>query len=213
MFGKKSDKNPPSAADAIKKLREMEDMLSKKQAFLEKKVQMEVQSAKANATQNKTAAIQALKRKKRFERQLQQLDGALTAVEMQREALEEANTNLAIYSSMKSAAVVLKEAQKHMGVDKVYNVLDDIAEQQDLTKEITDAITAPTALRQDIDEDELEKELENLQNINLEEEMIRVGPSTPVLPDAPQQAIAGKSNRRQEKEKEEDLKKLEDWAR
>lgn len=63
-----------------------------------------------------TAAIQALKRKKRFEKQLQQIDGTLATIEMQREALEGANTNTAVLTNMKSAADALKAAHQHMYV-------------------------------------------------------------------------------------------------
>lgn len=61
-----------------------------------------------------SAAIQALKRKKRYEKQLQQIDGTLSTIEMQREALEGANTNTAVLTTMKNAADALKAAHKHM---------------------------------------------------------------------------------------------------
>lgn len=60
------------------------------------------------------AAIQALKRKKRYEKQLQQIDGTLSTIEMQREALEGANTNTAVLTTMKLAADSLKKAHQHM---------------------------------------------------------------------------------------------------
>lgn len=60
------------------------------------------------------AAIQALKRKKRFEKQLQQIDGTLSTIEMQREALESANTNTSVLTNMKGAADALKAAHQHM---------------------------------------------------------------------------------------------------
>lgn len=61
-----------------------------------------------------SAAIQALKRKKRYEKQLQQIDGTLSTIEMQREALEGANTNTAVLTTMKNAADALKAAHQHM---------------------------------------------------------------------------------------------------
>lgn len=60
------------------------------------------------------AAIQALKRKKRYEKQLQQIDGTLSTIEMQREALESANTNTAVLTTIKNAADALKAAHQHM---------------------------------------------------------------------------------------------------
>ena len=63
-----------------------------------------------------TVAIQALKRKKRYEKQLQQIDGTISTIEMQREALEGANTNTAVLQTMGDAAKALKAAHQHMYV-------------------------------------------------------------------------------------------------
>ena len=65
LFGKANDKDAVSTGEAIQKLRETEEMLMKKQDFLEKKIDQEVATAKKNAKTNKRAALQALKRKKR----------------------------------------------------------------------------------------------------------------------------------------------------
>ena len=51
-------------------------------------------------------AIQALKRKKRLEKQLQQNDAAINEMEMQREALEGANTNTAVLQQQDAARVI-----------------------------------------------------------------------------------------------------------
>lgn len=51
-----------------------------------------------------------------MEKNLQQIDGTLTTIEMQREALEGANTNTAVLESMKNAADALKAAHKNMYV-------------------------------------------------------------------------------------------------
>lgn len=52
MFGKKDDK-APTTGEAIQKLRETEEMLIKKQEYLEKKIDSEIQVAKKNASKNK----------------------------------------------------------------------------------------------------------------------------------------------------------------
>ena len=54
-----------------------------------------------NAKTNKRMALNALKKKKRYDKQLQQIDGTLTTIEQQREALEGANTNTAVLQTMK----------------------------------------------------------------------------------------------------------------
>lgn len=52
VFGGKKGE-PPSPQNAIQKLRETEDMLSKKTEFLEKKIDKELQLAKKNGMKNK----------------------------------------------------------------------------------------------------------------------------------------------------------------
>ena len=59
-------------------------------------------------------ALQALKRKKRFEKQLLQIDGTLSTIEFQREALENASTNREVLSVMGDAAKALKSAHNNM---------------------------------------------------------------------------------------------------
>lgn len=63
-------------------------------------------------------------------------------------------------------------------------MMDEIAEQQDVAKEISDAISNPVAFGNDIDEDELEKELEDLEQEALDEELLGVQ-ETPELPPVP----------------------------
>jgi len=94
LFGKGSKEEALTTGDAIQKLRENEE--KKKQQFLEKKVETEMATARKNAKTNKRVALSALQRKKRYEKQLQQIDGTLTTLEQQREALESANTNTAV---------------------------------------------------------------------------------------------------------------------
>jgi len=66
-------KNQPTPQEAIQKLRETEDMLLKKSDFLEKKIETELATAKKHGTKNKRAALNALKRKKRLEKQQEQI--------------------------------------------------------------------------------------------------------------------------------------------
>ena len=84
---------------------------------------------------------------------------------MQREALEGANTNTAVLNTMNDAAKALKKANADLDVDKVdlslpivgalqhnvlqvHDMMDDIAEQQDVAKEISEAISSPVAFGQ-----------------------------------------------------------------
>ncbi|XP_076173819.1 charged multivesicular body protein 4-like [Ptiloglossa arizonensis] len=214
IFGEKKESASMTTAEAIQKLREIEDMLIKKQDFLESKIDLEIQVAKKNGTKNKRAAIQALKRKNRFAKQLQQIDGTLSTIEMQREALESANTNTAVLTTMKSAADALKSVHQDMDVDQVHDMMDDIAEQQDVAREISDAISNPVAFGQDIDEDELEKELEELEQEQLDKELLGIEP-TDELPNVPATtipAVPARTRTKAKPEEDDDLKELEAWA-
>ena len=50
---------------------------------------------------------------------MQQIDGTLSTIEMQREALEGANTNTAVLETMNNAAKALKVANNKLDVDQV----------------------------------------------------------------------------------------------
>jgi len=60
VFGGKKEPVAPSTAEAIQKLRETEDMLIKKQDFLETKIENEMMIAKKNASKNKRGLIAIL---------------------------------------------------------------------------------------------------------------------------------------------------------
>jgi len=53
IFGTGKKGEPPSPQQAIQKLRETEDMLSKKSEFLEKKIEKEMQAVRKNGMKNK----------------------------------------------------------------------------------------------------------------------------------------------------------------
>lgn len=99
-------------------------------------------------------------------------------------------------------------------------MMDDIAEQQDVAKEISDAISNPVAFGQDIDEDELERELEELEQEELDKELLGVGPSANELPDVPSGELVKDKEKAKEKKKAQpadadmdpDMKDLMAWA-
>ena len=62
------------------------------------------------------AALMCLKRKKRLEKQLAQIDGTLSTIEFQREALENASTNTEVLKNMSYAAKALKSAHQQLYV-------------------------------------------------------------------------------------------------
>lgn len=209
--GGKSGSKAPTPAEAIQRLREVEDMLNKKQEFLERKVQQELATAKKNGTKNKRVALQALKRKKRYEKQLAQIDGTLTTIEYQREALENANTNTEVLKIMGYAAKALKNAHE-MDVDQVHDLMDEVQEQQEIANEISDAISNPVGFDRDFDEDELSKELEELEQEELDEQLLNVHTTTEDLPSVPIAEPSRPPAKKQVEEDDDDMKELAAWA-
>jgi len=153
---------------------------------------------------------------------LQQIDGTLSTIEMQREALESANTNTNVLQTMGEAAKALKSAHQRMDVDQVHDMMDDIAEQQEVAREISEAISNPVAFGQDIDEDELERELEELEQEELDNELLDIPsainlPSVPVTEPTgaakvPAQAAPTRPSKVKVDEDDDDMKELAMWA-
>ncbi|KTG45931.1 hypothetical protein cypCar_00004836 [Cyprinus carpio] len=201
----------PSPQEAIQRLRETEEMLTKKQEFLEKKIDQELVTAKRNGTKNKRAALQALKRKKRYEKQLGQIDGTLSTIEFQREALENAHTNTEVIKNMGFAAKAMKAAHDDMDIDKVDELMQDITEQQELAQEISDSISKPVVFGEEFDEDELLAELEELEQEELDKTLLKIGDNVP-LPNVPSTSLPARPAKKKEEEDEDDMKDLEAWA-
>lgn len=104
-------------------------------------------------------------------------------------------------------------------------MMDDIAEQQNIATEISDAISNPVAFRkyslgqvvskgcclnlliyvfaaQDVDEDELERELEELEQEQLDKELLDVGPAANVLPEVPTEDLPERAKEKEKKKGE-----------
>jgi len=132
LFGnsKQHDINNISSDEAIKRLSSVEEILNKKQEHLEN----EIEGEKANALRyskqgNKRGALNALKRKKKHENTLRQIDGTLTTLELQRESLQNASSNMEVLRVMRQAAGALKKSNQNLDVDDVHDLMDDLSEQ------------------------------------------------------------------------------------
>ena len=152
----------PTPQDAIQKIADSEAFLNRKIEYLELKQKQQVETARALASTKKSMALKALKKKKRIEKQLETFYGALTNLEAQRGALESSVMNVEIIKTMEEGSLALKGGLKNVGgVDKIHDVIDDVAEQIDAGNEIAE--TLGTALLHDCaDEDELMSELNEL---------------------------------------------------
>nr|XP_020442084.1 charged multivesicular body protein 4c-like [Monopterus albus] len=204
-------KGGPTPQEAIHKLRETEEMLTKKQEYLEKRIEQEIMIAKKNGTKNKRAALQALKRKKRLEQQLTQIDGTLSTIEFQREALENSHTNTEVLKNMGYAAKAMKHVHENMDIDKIDDLMHDITEQQDVAQEISEAISRP--MGEMFDEDELLAELEELEKEELEDSMKSMG-GLPSVPSSklPSTRPSQRATTKKRVEDDDDMRMLASWA-
>ncbi|XP_072426431.1 putative charged multivesicular body protein 4B-like protein CHMP4BP1 isoform X1 [Chiloscyllium punctatum] len=159
-------------------------------------------------SQEKKVALQALKRKKRLEKQLAQIDGTLSTIEFQREALENANTNTEVLKSMGYAAKAIKAVHENIDLDKIDMMMQDITEQQEIAQEISDAISHPAAFGSEFDEDELLAELEELEEEELSKKMTKVMPKVPTT-SLPSRQVKSKKTTREE---DAGMKHLKAWA-
>ncbi|XP_019507526.1 PREDICTED: charged multivesicular body protein 4c isoform X2 [Hipposideros armiger] len=172
-------------------------------------------------------ATQALKRKKRFEKQLTQIDGTLSTIEFQREALENSHTNTEVLRNMGFAAKAMKAVHENMDLNKIDDLMQEITEQQDVAQEISEAFSQRVGFGDDFDEDELMAELEELEQEELNKKMTGIRlPNVPSsalpaqpdrtpgrtagLPSTAQRSRAASSRRAEEED--DDIKHLSAWA-
>ncbi|VDQ15428.1 unnamed protein product [Trichobilharzia regenti] len=154
----KSRKNDKAETQtAIQKLRDTHEMLTKCLIFLR------IALARKYGLKNKRLALQALARKRNYEKQLAQIDGTLNTIDSHIEALENAGTNVEVLNAMRYGSNALKNVHKNMTADDVQNIMDDIQEQRDISQEISNVISTPMGLNSDFDEDDLLRELEELE--------------------------------------------------
>ncbi|XP_008632570.1 PREDICTED: charged multivesicular body protein 4b [Corvus brachyrhynchos] len=111
------------------------------------------------------------------------------------------------------AAKAMKAAHDNMDIDKVDELMQDIAEQQELADEISTAISKPVGFGEEFDEDELMAELEELEQEELDKNLLEIsGPETVPLPNVPSISIPSKPAKKKEEEEDDDMKELEAWA-
>ncbi|XGW11915.1 hypothetical protein V3C99_012967 [Haemonchus contortus] len=201
---RKRKQSAPSAEDAINNLRDIEDLLAKKQTFYEDKISAEIANAKKHGQKNKKAALAALKRKKHYETELSRIDGVMMKIEAQRTALEGAGLNMEVLGVLDQTTKALQIANQNFDLDKVGDLMDSIAEDLQLSDEFANAISQPIG---DVhDEDELLKELEDLEKNNAPAVLTE-------LPDVPAGPITrSRASRDKFRRMDTEMEELQKWA-
>jgi len=209
--GKKDSRS--TAREAIVNTRQHLVVLDKKEEDLQRKIEEEIKKAKANAVNNKAVATAALRRKKMHEAELEKLYGQRMTLETQLNAIENANLNAETMTRMKQGARALRDIHGDLTIDRVDTIMDDVREQMELTKEITDAISNPLGIAgEDIDEEALKNELAELEQGELNDRLMgaeRAPVHTPAVTAGPSTVSAGRSKEEEEDNEERELRELQ----
>ncbi|KAI9595130.1 Snf7 family [Syncephalis fuscata] len=201
LFGRA--RNKPNPQEAIVKLRETLQLLQKRETFCRQRSTMKSKLLGLMPPRtNEVTALMALKRKKKYEEQIEQTTGARMTLETQAMAIEGANINLEAINAMKVGAKAIRDIHGSMGIDEVDKTMDDIREQMDLANEISGAISQPLSFGTDLDEDELAAELEALEQEELDEKLLGAEVPPIFMPNTPQ------LNTAQEEDHDAELEKL-----
>lgn len=173
-----------------------EELLIKRRSLLEKKIAAELGKAKEQTlAKNKRAALMALKKKKMYETQLEQVENNILRVNEQQMMLENQRTTVETVSALRNAAQASKQTMSEMKINDVDSVLDEINEQTDQMQQIQDAMAQPIGAAADLDEDELLGELEELESQQLDSELLAPAPAPSAkvpAAKAPATAVAAK---------------------
>ncbi|XP_034542505.1 charged multivesicular body protein 4b-like isoform X2 [Notolabrus celidotus] len=142
--GEKVDKRTCNQGK-VESLQEREEFLVKKKEYLKTRIQQELQLAKTNSRKNRPVALQALRRKKWYEKHLTYTDCAIKAV---RAAHEDKNV-----------------------VNKVNDLMKDFTDEQADSLNMSDSLYTAVSFGLEFNEDELLAELERLEK-NLDESFV-----------------------------------------
>ena len=106
------------------------------------------------------AALNALKKKKMIETQLEQVENNIQRVNEQQGMLENQRMTVETMGALQYGAHASKQTMSDMKITDVDHVLEEISDQADQMSQIQDAMSQPLGAAADMDMDELEAELE-----------------------------------------------------
>jgi len=219
--GKRAAPSRDATREAIVDLRRHLITLEKKEDYLNKKIEEEVQKAKdalaTGGANGKRVATNALRQKKMHESELEKIAGTRVTLETQVNAIENANMNMETMNAMKRGKDILKGIHGNLDINKVEQEMEDIREQMELGTEISAAISNPVGMGHEMDEDELKAELEELEQETLDAQLegahpvplhssgAKIGNAASRLPSAP----TGPTRTREEEDEDRELRELQ----
>lgn len=119
-----------------------------------------------------TAALQCMRRKKMFEKQIEQHNNQLLRLEEQLMQLEASKATAEVFESMRNANDAARANLRQANIDSFDVVLDSVQETQDEISGITMALERPIGGAQQLDDSQLLDELDEMETSELEIELI-----------------------------------------
>ena len=119
------------------------------------------------AKKDQKGALLSLKRMKLYENELNTVSAGRLTLEQSALSLESASTNVHIFNAMKLGNSALKKARGDLDADVVADIVDNMEEERQLQKDISDAITRSANQGLEDDEDLL-AELAGLEALDIE---------------------------------------------
>ncbi|ESL09442.1 hypothetical protein TRSC58_02835 [Trypanosoma rangeli SC58] len=219
LFGRGDAQEKPRASGSVsqtlERLETTFELLEKREAVLEKKVEAELARAKQyHAKKNVQAALQCMKRKKAFEDQLTNIAAQKQNLETLKFTLQNQNMNHELLEVQQRVKQELRERNKKMDADRVEDNMGELQDEMEKANAVAEALRQPLD-SQLLDEDELMDELmAELQTSEaLEQEATlekkEAYPALPAMPSVPTSVLPKAKTKTQEEEDEEALRALE----
>jgi len=162
LFGKKKKAPAPKLNESIQRLHDVSDDLDKREKHLQAQIdQATIEARKKLKAKDKRGALHLLKRKKMYEKQIDQIYGKKNNIDLQIMALEGAGINNQVVQAMQQGARTLQASIAETNVDKVDEVVEEIQEAMGLQQELDEALGQ--SIGPPMDEDELAAELGEME--------------------------------------------------
>ncbi|KAG5465703.1 hypothetical protein CUR178_00415 [Leishmania enriettii] len=217
LFGKEKQVQPTRGggggnSSTAKTMEDMDaaiELLEKREAALEKRMEGELAKAKQlYAKKNTQGALQCMKRKKMYEEQLINIGAQKQNLETLKFTVQNQSMNHEVLRAQIRAKDELKRSNKQMNADKIEDNMDDLMEEMDKANQVSEALRQPLD-NNFVDDDELMNELEmELDGMNLEEQPV-VEAKLPEMPAVPSQRLPAKPVGTKTQEDEDALAALE----
>eukprot|EP00397_Hematodinium_sp_SG-2012_P034770 GEMP01037323.1.p1 GENE.GEMP01037323.1~~GEMP01037323.1.p1 ORF type:complete len:209 (+),score=43.41 GEMP01037323.1:229-855(+) len=157
----------------------------------------QMKGGRSVSTMAKSRAMQALKRKKMYEAQREQILGQQFNIDQMAFQTENIKATIDTVGAMKQANTAMKGQMKDLNLDQVEDLQDDMAELFDDMQEINDLMSRNYACPE-IDDFELEQEFAGMESeLAMDAEMAMLGGEIPAYV-PPQQTPAAETNKVQE---------------